>query len=1409
MSDHDGKSDAIQYALLAIDGIASIESKNEFSELPNVLCDGELPFMAIKCGRAPSIGNGLMIATDRRVVWLRKGRDLVVKQMSYAEMASIEAKRPGGTITFVGPNDKLELINTTKSLTLAFADFVREKAAMAHVPQGSYPDDDAVATNAAAVDEHLVGLDSETPKSAAIKDALRTVQGIHGIGIKNEFAELPNVLADGELPRAAMKCSIPESGSGKGLAVATDQRIVWLRKGRNVEVRDVSYSAMVSVEAKEGKLLGELTVTFVNDLGSLDELNLTSDAAPTTKTLTSAFADFVREKVDSDGARFGTVDRALGLIYASDPKAAAIRAALRNADGINELADRMDLVNLPKILNDGELPAMLMACSVDSDIGLLLATNERIIHIHTIKGGKRISWKNQMSYAELTSVEVSDSGDAIKFSGVADELRVNNATGSLTSAFADFVREKAAMAHVPQGSYPDDDAVATNAAAVDEHLVGLDSETPKSAAIKDALRTVQGIHGIGIKNEFAELPNVLADGELPRAAMKCSIPESGSGKGLAVATDQRIVWLRKGRNVEVRDVPYSAMVSVEAKEGKLLGELTVTFVNDLGSLDELNLTSDAAPTTKTLTSAFADFVREKVDSDGARFGTVDRALGLIYASDPKAAAIRAALRNADGINELADRMDLVNLPKILNDGELPAMLMACSVDSDIGLLLATNERIIHIHTIKGGKRISWKNQMSYAELTSVEVSDSGDAIKFSGVADELRVDNTTGSLTSAFADFVREKAAMAHVPQGSYPDDDAVATNAAAVDEHLVGLDSETPKSAAIKDALRTVQGIHGIGIKNEFAELPNVLADGELPRAAMKCSIPESGSGKGLAVATDQRIVWLRKGRNVEVRDVPYSAMVSVEAKEGKLLGELTVTFVNDLGSLDELNLTSDAAPTTKTLTSAFADFVREKVDSDGARFGTVDRALGLIYASDPKAAAIRAALRNADGINELADRMDLVNLPKILNDGELPAMLMACSVDSDIGLLLATNERIIHIHTIKGGKRISWKNQMSYAELTSVEVSDSGDAIKFSGVADELRVNNATGSLTSAFADFVREKVDPDAAKAGAVDRALDLMDASDPKAVAIRDALRNKDGIIELAGRLEFVELPAVLNDGELPAMLMACSMGRDIGLLVATNERIIHVRYIKGGRQISSKHMSYAELTSTEVSDSGDAIKFSGVADELRVDNATGSLTSSFADFVREKAAQSIAAKTEAAEQSQAKAKVIIEALRASGADNAMFSNWEVKALPDILDDGELPEKIIGGQYNGSIGVLVATDRRLLFVDRGSFGSLQVEDFPYPTIQSVRSTAGMMYGSITIKSAGSSALIDNTLKRFSHEMANFVRKKAMDFNGTAAPVAATGTANQVSLADELIKLSQLRESGILTDEEFQVQKDRLLA
>ena len=185
-----------------------------------------------------------------------------------------------------------------------------------------------------------------------------------------------------------------------------------------------------------------------------------------------------------------------------------------------------------------------------------------------------------------------------------------------------------------------------------------------------------------------------------------------------------------------------------------------------------------------------------------------------------------------------------------------------------------------------------------------------------------------------------------------------------------------------------------------------------------------------------------------------------------------------------------------------------------------------------------------------------------------------------------------------------------------------------------------------------------------------------------------------------------------------------------------------------------------------------------------------------------------------ERTQTRAKAITEALRLSGVDTAMFGKWEVQALPDILEDGELPLAITSGSYEGtnsrsaSIGVLVATDRRAVFVDKGMLGSLTVEDFPYSAIQSVEASTGMALGSIVIKSAGGSEKISGINKGSTHELANLIRSKAREFQATSAMATATAVAPPVSTADELLKLAQLRDAGVLTDEEFAAQKAKLL-
>ena len=489
-------------------------------------------------------------------------------------------------------------------------------------------------------------------------------------------------------------------------------------------------------------------------------------------------------------------------------------------------------------------------------------------------------------------------------------------------------------------------------------------------------------------------------------------------------------------------------------------------------------------------------------------------------------------------------------------------------------------------------------------------------------------------------------------------------------------------------------------------------------------------------------------------------------------------------------------------------------------------------------KATAIQNALESIDGIASIDSKNEFAELPNVLDEGEIPAMAIKCSVGMGSGLMVATDRRVVWL---RKGRNLNVR-EMAYAAMDSVEskVSGwSGGTITFAGTATSLEVSNATKSLTLAFADFVREKaaaidvpLEADQASAeearseAALKSLLAGIDPDNPKSAAIRDALRAIPDIQEIDSKNEFAELPNVLDDDELPVLAIKCSVGMGSGLMVATDRRVV---WLRKGRSLNVQEMAYAAMDSVEskVSGwSGGTITFAGTATSLEVSNATKSLTLAFADFVREKAAPFIAAAAdaeaeaadrtkaraaEAADRTKARAKEIAEALQASGGDRTVFTKWEFRALPSILVDGELPEMVVSGRYNSSNGILVATDRRLLFVDKGFLGSLQVEDFPYSTIQSVHSSSGAIFGSITIKSAGSTGLIENVPKHLANDIGNFVRTKSMDANATTATVTTEkpSASDQVGLADELLKLSQLRDAGILSDEEFRAQKSKLLA
>jgi len=65
---------------------------------------------------------------------------------------------------------------------------------------------------------------------------------------------------------------------------------------------------------------------------------------------------------------------------------------------------------------------------------------------------------------------------------------------------------------------------------------------------------------------------------------------------------------------------------------------------------------------------------------------------------------------------------------------------------------------------------------------------------------------------------------------------------------------------------------------------------------------------------------------------------------------------------------------------------------------------------------------------------------------------------------------------------------------------------------------------------------------------------------------------------------------------------------------------------------------------------------------------------------------------------------------------LLGSKEVKELPSIMWEDEDAEHMVQGIYNNGLGVLFATNKRLIFVDKGMFFGLKVEDFPYDKIAS---------------------------------------------------------------------------------------------
>jgi hypothetical protein len=172
--------------------------------------------------------------------------------------------------------------------------------------------------------------------------------------------------------------------------------------------------------------------------------------------------------------------------------------------------------------------------------------------------------------------------------------------------------------------------------------------------------------------------------------------------------------------------------------------------------------------------------------------------------------------------------------------------------------------------------------------------------------------------------------------------------------------------------------------------------------------------------------------------------------------------------------------------------------------------------------------------------------------------------------------------------------------------------------------------------------------------------------------------------------------------------------------------------------------------------------------------------------------------------------IKEQIKSLPIDNVkqILKRKEIKEISRIIAENEKLDNIIQGIYNNGIGILISTNRRLVFIDKGLLYGLKVEDFPLDKISSIQYETGLLMGKLKIHTSGNIAVIDNVEKGSVRKFAEFVRDKIE--NKTSENNSNQVTENkEPDIMDKLEKLGKLRDNGILTEEEFNEQKAKLLS
>ena len=153
--------------------------------------------------------------------------------------------------------------------------------------------------------------------------------------------------------------------------------------------------------------------------------------------------------------------------------------------------------------------------------------------------------------------------------------------------------------------------------------------------------------------------------------------------------------------------------------------------------------------------------------------------------------------------------------------------------------------------------------------------------------------------------------------------------------------------------------------------------------------------------------------------------------------------------------------------------------------------------------------------------------------------------------------------------------------------------------------------------------------------------------------------------------------------------------------------------------------------------------------------------------------------------------------------------EFKYLPEILRSDEKIKGLASGIMEGKTWLVVCTNVRVILLDKGMFYGLQQIQIPLEKINSVSHNTGLVFGEIDIWHGANRMQIRNVTKGHVNSFVEALNRTIDEYHHQINnPPPVVTTAKKQSDYDKLEKLHGLMEKGIITEQEYQIEKNKIL-